>query len=118
MCDDHLADRVGVYESHKDDEGDKVGVQDLGVQREVGGDDAPAGEEWEEAEEGFVGVFSPGTAGFEDVEGAVVALLVNIGGSDIRMREGTYLWKLPVPMIFFFERARKTPETTSNVGSS
>ena len=25
----------------------------------------------------------------------------------------TYLWKLPAPMIFFFDNARKTPETTS-----
>ena len=30
----------------------------------------------------------------------------------------THLWKLPEPIIFFFERARKTPDTTSNVGSS
>jgi hypothetical protein len=29
-----------------------------------------------------------------------------------------YLWKLPDPTIFFFASARKTLETTSNVGSS
>jgi hypothetical protein len=29
-----------------------------------------------------------------------------------------YLWKLPEPMIFLFARARKTPDTTSKVGSS
>ena len=33
-------------------------------------------------------------------------------GSEDSGRE-TYLWKLPAPMIFFLERARKMPETTS-----
>lgn len=43
--------------------------------------------------------------------------------SDVRLPIGRggifiYLWKLPEPIIFFFERARKTPDMTSNVGSS
>jgi hypothetical protein len=43
---------------------------------------------------------------------------VRLGRVSLKGENRTYLWKLPVLMIFFFDNARKTLETTSKVGFS
>lgn len=42
MRNDNLADRVGVYNADEEDEGDKVMVQDYGLEVQVAGDDDPS----------------------------------------------------------------------------
>jgi hypothetical protein len=50
-----------------------------------------------------------------------IATMIMIPRESSLSRKGQripYLWKLPMPMIFFFESARNTLETTSKVGLS
>lgn len=68
---DHLADAVGVDESSKDDEGDKVVVEDSGLEVKVHEDEGPDGEEGAEAEESTAGTVAPSAASADDVEGGL-----------------------------------------------
>lgn len=64
-----LPDAVGVDEAGEEDEGDKVGFEDAGLEVEVGWDEDPGGKEWEKAQEGNTSALASGVAGLEDIEG-------------------------------------------------
>jgi len=70
VCRDDLTDRVCVDEADEDDERDQVGVQDLRVKGQVGGDGGPGCEERDQAQESGVGLLAALAAGIEDVENA------------------------------------------------
>jgi hypothetical protein len=70
---DHLAYAVCVDQADVESEGDQVVVEDAGLEREVGCDEGPGGEEWDEAEEGGVGVFAAFATRGHDVRRTVFA---------------------------------------------
>ncbi len=67
MRGDDLADGICVDETGEEDEGDEVVVEDFGVEIEVGEDQSPGCEEWEETDEGIAGLVPLGAAGFNYV---------------------------------------------------
>ena len=76
----HLSNRVGVDETGEEDEGDKMVVEDFGVEVEVGWDECPGYEEGDETEEGAARLVASRSAGFDDVQGSENQLLALVRG--------------------------------------
>ena len=68
---DHLADAVRVDQADIEHEGHQVEVENVRLQSQVRGDQGPADEERQKADESLVGGFATLAASGHDVEGAV-----------------------------------------------